>query len=335
MQNKEDVLEDRCHMKLYRHPPRMRRQIKMAENSPFILNKTILQNEPLHTDTAEKEKRKNHKTQKSVFSVGLDWIREIEDEEQLYDMRDGYLKALMKEVCKNNYKYDLCLKCNKRDLDIKSNWISRARCPHDVYKENEDTLLSIVNEKMKHYRHKAVDEPLTRDNMLALLLYTGGECNYDLCGSQRKGDYNKWKWFDYCLYGAIEKLSAVETGNYPLYSGLRNVKLNNTKIENAYFVTYVSSSWKKTVAESFMSVNVDGGDVSGMMIEIDPSFRADINILCCDVSWISKFEGEAEVLIARSIGSMNGCSLKVIDDGKYGIQTVSLTRATEGVFRIR
>ena len=31
-----------------------------------------------------------------------------------------------------------------------------------------------------------------RDKMLALVLYTGCDCNYDLCSSQRNGDYNKW-----------------------------------------------------------------------------------------------------------------------------------------------
>ncbi len=60
--------------------------------------------------------------------------------------------------------------------------------------------------------------------MLALILYSGGESNYDLCKSQRNGEYFKWKWFDRCLEDAIEALSIREMFTYPLYSGLQNVR---------------------------------------------------------------------------------------------------------------
>ena len=71
--------------------------------------------------------------------------------------RDGYLKALVEEVINNGYKYDLCLECKQGD-----------ECKHDDY-----SILQIVDDKLKHIRHKAMDSPLRRDHMLSLILYTG------------------------------------------------------------------------------------------------------------------------------------------------------------------
>eukprot|EP01084_Bolivina_argentea_P208501 355450_1 len=104
---------------------------------------------------------------------------------------DGYLSELIAEVIDNGYKYDLCLDCGMYD-----------ECKHDNY-----SIVKIIDEKMNHKRHKAVGSPLRKDHMLALILYTSCECNYDLCKSQRNGDYNKWKVFDYCLWNAILLLS--------------------------------------------------------------------------------------------------------------------------------
>eukprot|EP01083_Nonionella_stella_P253106 871291_1 len=146
--------------------------------------------------------------------------------------------------------------------------------------------------------------------MLSLVLYTGCDCNYDLCKSQRNGDYDKWKRFDYCLYSAIKLLSSKETGRYTLYTGLDKVKLNEKEIQCGYFPTYTSTSWVRNVASTFMGS-------AGMMIQIDKTTRSSPVFLCCDVSWISKFPDECEILIARST-VYNKFKLKIIDenDGK-------------------
>eukprot|EP01084_Bolivina_argentea_P104696 187458_1 len=107
----------------------------------------------------------------------------------------------MKEVIDNGFKSDLCL----TDEDEKN----------DTY-----SLITIVNQKLQCMRHKRMGSPLNKAEMLSLLLYTGGECNFDLCKTQRNGDYKKWKWFDYCLYNAIHKLSKREYGLYKIYTGL-------------------------------------------------------------------------------------------------------------------
>ena len=83
----------------------------------------------------------------------------------------------------------MCLKCRNDDL---------FPCMHNVYK-SKYSILKIVDDKMYCYRHAAMRCPLNRGQMLALILYTGCDCNYDLCKSQRNGDYHKWRIFDNCL----------------------------------------------------------------------------------------------------------------------------------------
>ena len=153
-----------------------------------------------------------------------------------------------------------------------------------------------------------------------LINYTlGGDCNYALCAAQRNGDYNTWKWFDYHLYNAIQKLSVVEKGSFTVYSGLNKVKLDRKHVKGGYFVTYVSTSWRKEVATGFMA-----GD--GMLIQIDKEFKNDDMIFCCDVSWISKFPDECEVLFTRSAyGVWDAFKCNVLDNVN-GVQTVALSK---------
>ena len=154
-----------------------------------------------------------------------------------------------------------------------------------------------------------------------------------MCSSQRKGDYKKWKWFDYCLWHAIDELSCFEKGDFKVYTGLSGVK-SNIKETSGHFVTYVSTSWRKEVSRAFMKGN------KGMIIEIDKQYKNNWDVHCCDVSWISKFPDECEVLFARSArkydGGMYGDTINmlmldmvtkaryVVLDESNGVQTVSL-----------
>merc|ERR1719229_119152 len=75
-----------------------------------------------------------------------------------WNERDGFLKALIAEVIEHGFKSDLCLHCGKND-----------ECKHD---EKNLSILSVVDEKMNHIRHKKVGSPLDRGQMLALVLYS-------------------------------------------------------------------------------------------------------------------------------------------------------------------
>ena len=155
-----------------------------------------------------------------------------------------------------------------------------------------------------------------------LFKYLGCDCNYDLCSSQRSGQYEKWKWFDLLLYEAINKLSYKETGSFPVFSGLGGVKMNTKLVYSGYFVTYTSTSWRKEVSQGFMGGN------EGMIIEICKEYKDDRYVFCCDVSWISKFKDECEILFARSLPmdeAGNNFRCQVIDESN-GVQTISLKK---------
>eukprot|EP01083_Nonionella_stella_P172758 593862_1 len=276
MENGGNALKDECHLKLFQHPPRGDRQIKMEYN----MNQFVFHN------------KKNSKCYYMPSDAERARYRDSQG-------RCEYLIPLMEEVIANGYGRDLAL-------------------TEEDHNNRKWTILKVVEEKLQHIRHKNIGAPLLRDGMLALILYTGCDCNYDLCTSQRNGDYDKWKWFDHCLFWAINSLSERERGNYKVYSGLKNVKLKQKQVTGAGFPTYTSTSWCKDVAVAFMQGK-------GMIIEMDATFVKDGRVGCCDVSWISKFPDEAEVLFSRtySIYAWSDYALTVVDE-QNGMQTVSL-----------
>ena len=144
-------INDKCHMKLYRHPPRTR-QIKLAENMKSMILKTDESSCAGLQETRYGMTRENYNHGHCQYAPVYT---------NKYNRQDGWLGALIEEVISNGYKYDLCLKCSKDD-----------ECKHDVYKSSH-SILKLVDEKMKHSRHRLMQSPLNRDHMLALILYTG------------------------------------------------------------------------------------------------------------------------------------------------------------------
>ena len=55
--------------------------------------------------------------------------------------------------------------------------------------------------------------------MLAVVLYTGCDCNYAMCAAERDGDRRTWKWFSDLLYRAIFWLGVAKEP--ALFSGER------------------------------------------------------------------------------------------------------------------
>eukprot|EP00483_Globobulimina_turgida_P007308 UN07322 len=136
--------------------------------------------------------------------------------------------------------------------------------------------------------------------MLSIILYTGCECNWYLSDDERNDNTNnlyndKWKWMEYCLDSAITKLHYKECGEYKIYTGLRTTNLVRNR-QSGTFKTFVSASWKKDIAIDYMN-NDKKNNNGGMIIEMERDF--DGSIVCADVSWISKFADECEVLIKR------------------------------------
>eukprot|EP01084_Bolivina_argentea_P085363 154268_1 len=273
LSNGETRLDDRCHVKLYRHPPRNCSQIKLKEYH-------------------------------AAFTVHSDFcnVHDVHEPNKIfYNKRDGYLIPLIQEVINNGYTNDLCVSCQTGE-----------DCKHDGY-----SILKVVNNKLRSSRHRKMGYPLNRGEMLSLLLYTGCDCNHNLCETQRNDNFDKWKWFDYCLHSAINKLSKVENGKYRVYTGLTSVQMDKPSLKKCYFKTYMSTSWNKEVARGFA--------VCGLLIEFDENIRS--YQLACDVSWISHFPNEMEVLFARSTSFFHPMDLEIIDDCAHSeTQFVSLTQ---------
>ena len=267
----ETKLEDRCHVKLYRHPPRNCKTKTDQYLIPFSFNE-------------------GWSDIKELYKPSIDDNKE-------YEINEGYLEHLIAEVIKNGYEDDLYLEDEDEEEE------------DELYLGDDDEfelypIMDIVKEKLQCNRHKLMGSPLNKAEMLAVILYTDSDINYDLSKQQCNADYSKWKWFDYCLFNAIYKLSQREYGSYKVYTGLHDVELNDNERKCGYFKTYLSTSWSRDVALAFIHDN-------GVLFEIDETFRE--NAICCDVSWISKFENEREVLFARSIDAvLNDFECKVV-----------------------
>eukprot|EP01084_Bolivina_argentea_P303374 523753_1 len=174
-------LKDRAHVIIYRHPPRGRREV-------------------ISRDTEEKKTEDiDQMDEINSFCLNDEWCdnkplyrpTDEDEKEASCNGKDGYLKLLIAEIVNNGFKSDLCL--NEQDLQ-----------------NNKYSIMTIVRQKLNCNRHKRMGSPLNKAEMLSIVLYTGGEVNYDLCKTQRNGDYDKWKWFDYCLFNAINKLAKRE-----------------------------------------------------------------------------------------------------------------------------
>ena len=203
----------------------------------------------------------------------------------------GGIHGLIQEVIKNGFTKDLFQLCLE----------DPAPSIYDIKNNKFNKILEMVNEKYDHIKHKEYGKPLRRVGLLALILYTCGDCNYDLARCHRNRNYDKWAIFDGYLRYAIEKLHHKEDKsiltNMKLYSGLKKVEMKTKLLENCYFPTFVSTTYDKEISMEFIK-NDDKRE--GMLIE----FAKDTvnQFVCCNVTWISKFPHECEILIARNDG---------------------------------
>ncbi|ETO36316.1 hypothetical protein RFI_00746, partial [Reticulomyxa filosa] len=85
-----------------------------------------------------------------------------------------------------------------------------------------------------------------------------------------------------------------EEDEMELYCGLKNVRLENIKeIKFGFFISHVSTSDDIQVAQMYRSHQ-------GCILHFHPSMRRSHGIRSCDISWISPFKHEREILFERS-----------------------------------
>ena len=169
-------------------------------------------------------------------------------------------------------------------------------------------IFDVVATKMKHPRHLKMRSPLLEPYMLSLILYTfSDDISHSLSCALRKRNYNKWCVLDHCLSDAIGALSNWENHDLFIYSGISGVEIKDAdtlgyKINDMehdailVFQTYKSFSTSLRVAKEF------AGD-EGLIIAIKLcpfNMAISKNIFACDVSWISKYVTEREILAMKN-----------------------------------
>ena len=231
------------------------------------------------------------------------------------------LTGIVKEVIHNGYEEDLLPVIGVETIDDKIKMIENiknkstlkfAKIKSGIYTITKRICSEMIEQlsktykifdkqflisKMRHKRHKMMGYPLDFHEMLALLLYCDGECNYNLCKTQREHKVmQKWPYFHCILNSAIEKLSEFETHYEHLYTGICGVFLETSnQSKMIYFQSNVSFSTDLNIALQFP------GD-SGIMIGLNMQrIFPPTHFTACDVSWISSIPTEKEVLC--TIGS--------------------------------
>ena len=274
--------KDKIHLHLYFHKPSKNEQIMMIDtDQPDSKNHGIFEYLPHPND---------------IFQPLNDTLCIYTPNYQLF--------LLIQEVIQNNFIQDLNPKRNAHDR-IKPHFTSSLLSNVDVAIQvckKEFAIFDELEEKMQHERCKQCLYYLPPAYILALLLYCNGSCNYDLCKSQIDGSYQtKWQCFDGFLNLAIAALGAGEMHYENLYSGLCNVKLDIKKLylntqNNLKFKTTVSFSSDINVAKEFRGAE---GIILGLNMSRDTWYNRYESFSACDVSWLSKYPTETEVVVAR------------------------------------
>ncbi|ETO26587.1 hypothetical protein RFI_10546 [Reticulomyxa filosa] len=233
--------------------------------------------------TSPKEK---HKFNPLLYECDIYKLKKMQDTVSSIDPSNNELKLLLHEVIKNGYLIDLIERQQENEDSIKQ------AINYDEQDVNKlilnDEILTILNEVKILYRddiHKQMGYPLQLHQICAILLYCGKPCNVQFSKDQIQFQHYKWSFLDRSLQGAISILNSHERReeeSIDLYCGLATVRLENIKeIKQGFFISHVSTSDDIQVAQIYRS---DRGCA----------------IHSCDVSWISPFEHEREILFSRS-----------------------------------
>ena len=272
----------------------------------------------------------------------------------------GKLCLLIQEVIQNGFEKDLLPKLtinsNKNGIEIQydhfdfeKDHVKRCKISNTdhEWELREQSLMDelakyygimdTLTEKMNHKRHEKMGFCLTKSELFSLILYTNGDCNYDLGTCQRNDTSDtKWKYFDFFLNRTIVKLNGYEQHVENIYTGVCGVYLNLNHMKSDQdvriaFKTNVSFSTdlKKAIEFRGQDGMIIGLIMNNCVIVDMGAFKA------CDVSWVSKFPREKEILcskcswlyVSKSKTIMtyeNGGQQQwiVCDDSKHTIQTL-------------
>jgi hypothetical protein len=215
-----------------------------------------------------------------------------------------------------------------------------------------DTLLTddgkhigcLVQEKLEHPRHRSIIEQfgeagqLTYHEMLALICYTSTEAYSDLRRSAAVKNWDRWPSFTNSLISALRTLQEFDMSNVepsaPLFHGIANARPEGKHGGKSHqfwlkFMLPLSTSPDRAVALSFAGARLNGVTTDSLLLRFESPFRDEAlgNSLTyfADVSWVSKFPSEQEVLIfpvgdcmgGRLVGSFrhHNCTIREFSAG--------------------
>ncbi|ETO29215.1 hypothetical protein RFI_07913 [Reticulomyxa filosa] len=241
-----------------------------------------------------------------LYECDLHKLKIIEDILHLKITRNNSLKKLLHEVIKNNHLSSLITYRHVNNKQEKKRRYKKIKQQINYNKDNpnklilNDKILTILNEVKILYHdgiHKHMGYPLQLENICAILLYCGKPCNVQFSYDQIQFRHHNWPYLDHYLQQAIavlHKHERREESETELYSGLKGVRLENIKeIKEGFFISYLSTSDNIQVAQMYRSDQ-------GCILHFHPSMRRTGGIKSCDVSWISPYKHEREILFARS-----------------------------------
>ena len=300
----DKTIVDEIHLHLYHHPSRIGIMLK-NEKAPFeYINSPDIALHMTHNyqilvcgvESASKIAYIVKEVIKNGFEQDLLPIKQNENkQEEKETISQNKINDEMVEYL-NNVISQIQSKNTNNLESIEKNYMDYLSSKYEIFEK--------LNDKMEHSRHKKMGFPLEKYMMLTLLLYCNGKCNYDLSKSQRNGNVNKkWPYFDNYLNYTIDILSKYEIHKDNLYTGLCGIYYQfETKFgdsphlhDRLHFIANVSFSTKLDVAGRFSSNEglIIGLNMQRCYMALVKGFAA------CDVSWISKFPNECEVLCQR------------------------------------
>ncbi|ETO09952.1 hypothetical protein RFI_27425, partial [Reticulomyxa filosa] len=237
-----------------------------------------------------------------LYECDLHKLKIIEDNlHSIKPSSNNELKLLFHEVIKNDYLTDLV--CRK--LRLQGEEVTKQQINYNEKSADElilsDKILTILNELKILFHddiHKQMGYPLQFYHICAVLLYCGRASNIQFSCDQIQFKHYKWPHLDQYLCDAISilhKYERREENDMELYCGLKGVRLENIekKIKAGNFISHVSTSDDIELARMYRSDQ-------GCILHFHPSMRRASTIDSCDVSWISPFKHEREILFSRS-----------------------------------
>ena len=314
---------EQIHIKLFKHISQKHEKKRLKSTYfEFIKNQDLIKHEkPTKTllDDISDSFDKNIEYQR-VFELMQEMINNGYEKDLFpkdLDDSSNPPSMVMPNLQSNNMDY------NKNDQECKQTRSNTYRLMIENYNKYESDfkllydmlhngyrILDYLDAIVDHPRHVLFNKPLYLYELLALYLYCNGDCNYDLSKTLRNNNFTKWKLFDRWLAVAIDKLTRWQrySDNTNVYSGMAGVVIDKNDIRDDkpfYLRLKCYQSFSACLEKAKMFAGSDGMIIGLNLSQWKNCGQATpisqlTSIRACDVSWLSNYKNEKEILLSRS-----------------------------------